>query len=324
MVERTMQRRDFLGSGLAAAGLSLGAMSSVQPVEAAPNKNPLKVLVGMNLLLWTANPSEEHLKLLEDINRWGFDGAEFPMFSPKSDDPTWAKLGRHCEELGLSRTVSCCVPKDANPVSADNEVRSKAVDYLKSAVDCSHALGASMICGPFYAPVGLLVGRGRDEIEFNRAVEVIREVCEYAAQAKIELAHEPINRFETYVFNTQADGCKLVDAVNMPNFGLHYDTFHAHIEEKDSIQAIREAGTRIHHIHISENDRSTPGAGQVRWTETFAELKKIGYNRWLTIEAFGRAMPEVAAATCIWRSMFESEEQLAKDGLAFIRNNWFG
>ncbi|MEW6235314.1 MAG: sugar phosphate isomerase/epimerase family protein [Candidatus Omnitrophota bacterium] len=315
MTKENIARREFLGrSAMAAAGLSLPAIG----VQAA--KKPAKIRVGINLLLWTDSPTEEHFGLLDTLKKWGYDGAEFPMFQPAGDH--WAKLGKHCQEIGLGNTSCVCVPKEADPTHEDAKIRQAAVDFLKRCVDCTHALGGSQICGPLYAPVGKLVGRGRTEEEFKRIVEVMRQACEYAATAQIELAIEPLNRFETYVINSQEDGLKLVDAVSLPNFGLHYDTFHSHIEEKDSPGIIRQAGKRIHHVHISENDRSTPGQGQVHWKEIFRALKDAGYDHWLTIEAFGRSMPAVAAATCIWRKMFESEEQLARDGLKFVRKSW--
>jgi D-psicose/D-tagatose/L-ribulose 3-epimerase len=312
-----LKRRELLGGGIAAAGLALGACESAQHRKTAGSP---KARIGMNLLLWTSTPNEEHFALLDDVKRWGFDGAEFPMFVVEGDH--WKKLGQHCNELGLGRTVSTAMPEDGNPVSEDPKIRQGAVDFLKRCVDRSHELGATVLCGPLYSPVGRLVGRGREEWEFNYAVEVLREASEYAQQANIILAHEPLNRFETYVINSQEDGCKLVDAVGMPNFGLHYDTFHANIEEKNVNDVIRFAGSRIKHVHLSENDRSTPGMGQVHWDENFAALKAIGYDQWLTIEAFGKALPEVAAATCIWRRMYETEEQLARDGVAFVKKSW--
>ena len=112
---------------------------------------------------------------------------------------------------------------------------------------------------------------------------------------------------------------RLVDEVGHPNCRLHLDTFHAHIEEKDPAAAIRRAGDRIAHVHISENDRGTPGTGSVRWDETFDSLGDIGYDGWLTVEAFGNFLPNLAAATKIWRPLFESEEQLARDALAFLK-----
>ena len=100
---------------------------------------------------------------------------------------------------------------------------------------------------------------------------------------------------------------------------MMYDTFHAHIEEKDPRTALRECADVLVHVHLCENDRSTPGAGQVAWDETFAGLAEIGYDGWVVIEAFS-LLPELAAATKIWRRMFESEEQLARDGAAFVRD----
>jgi D-psicose/D-tagatose/L-ribulose 3-epimerase len=100
---------------------------------------------------------------------------------------------------------------------------------------------------------------------------------------------------------------------------MMYDTFHANIEEKDIPGAIRTCKDYTVHIHISENDRSTPGAGNVRWKDNFDTFKEVGYNGWMVVEAFGLALPELAAATKIWRRMYQSEEQLARDALAFMK-----
>ena len=120
---------------------------------------------------------------------------------------------------------------------------------------------------------------------------------------------------------TAAQAAELVDAVNHPSFKCMYDTFHAHIEEKSQAGPIAALGNRFAHVHISENDRGVPGSGQVRWDEAFAALKKSGYDGWLTIEAFGGWLPELAGATCIWRNMAPSEEHVARHGLDFIKKN---
>ncbi len=86
----------------------------------------------------------------------------------------------------------------------------------------------------------------------------------------------------------------------------------------DAIRAIKDV---LFHVHISENDRSTPGKGDIKWSEVFDALVDVGYDHWLTIEAFGLALPELAAATKIWRRMFADELQLAEEGLAFVKKN---
>ena len=109
--------------------------------------------------------------------------------------------------------------------------------------------------------------------------------------------------------------------VNHPHCRIMYDTFHAHIEEKNPAAALIECKDAVAHIHVSENDRSTPGSGAVNWSPFFAAVKQIKYDGWLMVEAFGLALPELAAATKIWRRMFSSEEQLCRDAFAFMKKN---
>jgi D-psicose/D-tagatose/L-ribulose 3-epimerase len=278
--------------------------------------------IGMNLLLWTGNVTEEHYPLLEKIKSWGFDGAELPMFG--FEPSQYQAIRKKMDAIGLECTTVTIVPPEKNPIDPDAKIRAAAVDHLKSAIDTCHILNAKTMCGPYVSPVGKLVGRGRTADEWKWAVECFQRVAPHAQQAGVVLGLEALNRFETYFVNCMADLARLVDEVNHPNFRMMYDTFHANIEEKSSAEAIRTGGKRIVHIHISENDRSTPGEGNVHWDENFHAIKSMGYDGWLVIEAFGLALPELAAATCIWRKMFPSEEHVATKGLQFIKRKWAG
>ena len=100
---------------------------------------------------------------------------------------------------------------------------------------------------------------------------------------------------------------------------VQVDTFHANIEEKDTAAAIRAAGPYVGHFHASESDRGVPGTGQVRWSEVFAALKDIKYDRWITIESFATGIVGLCAAACIWRPIYESADGLATDGLKFLK-----
>jgi D-psicose/D-tagatose/L-ribulose 3-epimerase len=274
---------------------------------------------GINLLLWGANIGEGHYALLEQIKRWGFDGVEIPTFG--ADEPRYKKLGQKLKDIGLQCTTCVIVGDETSPVSDSAATRTKAIDFLKQMVDHNHVVGSTMMMGPYSSPVGKLVGRGRTDDEWKRAVEVFQKVAPYAQQAGVPMALEYLNRFEHYFINDTASAARFVDEVNHPNFKLHYDTFHSNIEEKNIAESVRTGGKRIIHVHISENDRSTPGEGHVRWDETFSALAGIGYDGWLMIEAFGCALPEIAGATCIWRSMFPNEEHLATRGLKFMKDN---
>jgi len=274
---------------------------------------------GINLLLWGADIGEAHFPLLQDIKSWGFDGVEIPCFG--FDEPRYKKLGAKLKDLGLQCTTCVIVSKETNPLDPSAAVRQAAVDFLKRMIDQNRTVGSGLMMGPFSSPVGGLVGRGRTDDEWKRAVEVFQKVAPHAQQAGIPLALEYLNRFEHYFINDTASAAKFVDEVNHPSFQLHYDTFHTNIEEKKIADAIRAGGKRIKHVHISENDRSTPGEGHVHWDENFQTLAEVGYDGWLMIEAFGTALPEIAGATCIWRKMFPDEKYLATNGLAFMKKN---
>jgi D-psicose/D-tagatose/L-ribulose 3-epimerase len=136
------------------------------------------------------------------------------------------------------------------------------------------------------------------------------------------LAIEYLNRFECYFLTTAAEARALVKEVNHPSFRLMYDTFHANIEEKAVGPTISSIADSLIHVHISENDRGTPGTGLVRWEETFRALRKAGYDGWLVIEAFGRALPALAAATRVWRDLFPNPDEVITQGLRFMREQW--
>jgi D-psicose/D-tagatose/L-ribulose 3-epimerase len=277
--------------------------------------------VGMNLFLWTDDPVDETwLPLYERLQAMGFDGVELPIFDANAEK--FAALGRRLDDLGLERTAITVRNASDDPLSSDASVREAALDATKRVLDCCEAVGSSMLGGPLYAAIGQFSGAGPTEEEWKRSVSVMQQAADYAARSGTRLTFEFLNRFEIYLLNSTADTARYVADVDRPNVGIHYDTFHAHIEEKDLSAAIRAHSDAITHVHISENDRSTPGHGQVAWDATFDALASSGYDDWLTIEAFGATLPSLAAATKIWRRMFDDEEGLAREGHDFIRREW--
>ena len=143
------------------------------------------------------------------------------------------------------------------------------------------------------------MGRGRTEEEWKWGVEILQKASVIAEKAGIDLALEPINRFETYFINTVGDAYTFAEAVGSKNFGIMFDTFHANIEEENMAKALQSVISKVKHFHVSENNRAIPGTGHIRFAELFKVLKANKYDRWMTIEAFGNAVPEVAGATCI-------------------------
>jgi D-psicose/D-tagatose/L-ribulose 3-epimerase len=275
--------------------------------------------LGMNMLLWSTDVSgseyDETFAMLEGA---GFDGVEIPIFDREVDK--YAELGERLDRLGLERLAVSARGADDNPISDDPAVRAEAVAATRANIDSAAALGAPLICGPLAAPLGVFSGAPPTAAEKARAVAYLQEVAPHAEERGVTIVLEYLNRFEMYLTNTAADLAALVREVGHSHCRMMYDTFHAHIEEKDPRAALQECKDVLVHVHLSENDRSTPGAGQVDWETTFAALGEIGYDGWVVIEAFGDSLPELAGATKIWRRMFESEEQLARDGAAFVRS----
>ncbi len=275
---------------------------------------------GMNLLLWTDDMTDEILPVLEQLKAMGCDGVEIPIFDLNPEK--FALWGKRLDDLGLERTAVTVRTAEDNPMSPDAAIRALGVENNKRVVDCCQAAGVKILVGPYHSALGEFSGQGPTDDEWKWAADSMRQVAEHCAGAGVTLGLEYLNRFECYLLNSAEDTVRFLREVDHPNCKMMYDTFHANIEEKNIPAAIGACKDDLVHVHISENDRSTPGQGNVQWNENFDTLREIGYDGWFMIEAFGLALPALAAATKIWRRMFQSEEQLARDGMAFMKSEW--
>jgi D-psicose/D-tagatose/L-ribulose 3-epimerase len=275
---------------------------------------------GMNLLLWTTHVTKEHFPLFAKLKATGFDGVELPLFD--GDAAHNKTIRKELDNHGLGCTTVTVVGPDASPISPDAKVRKAGVERLKWAIEMTATLGGETLCGPYHSPLGVFSGAGPTADEKGRAAEVLRQAAEEARKVRVMLGIEYLNRFECYFLTTAADARALVKAVNHPHFRMMYDTFHANIEEKHAAPVIASIADVMVHVHISENDRGTPGTGHVAWDETFQAIKKAKYDGWMVIESFGRALPDLAAATKVWRDLFPSAEEVYTQGLRFIKEKW--
>jgi D-psicose/D-tagatose/L-ribulose 3-epimerase len=275
---------------------------------------------GMNLLLWTTHVTEEHFPLFAKLKQTGYDGVEIPLFA--GDTAHYQKIRKELDNQGLGCTTVCVATPAANPISPDPGLRQAGVDHLKWAIEMTATLGGDKLCGPYHSPLGVFSGTGPTADEKKWCADVLRKAAEEAKKAKVTLVIEYLNRFECYFLTTAADARALVKEVNHPNFRMMYDTFHANIEEKHAAAVIASIADSFVHVHISENDRGIPGTGHVAWDETFRALRQVNYDGWLVIEAFGRALPDLAAATKVWRDLFPRAEDVYVQGLRFMKEKW--
>lgn len=272
--------------------------------------------IGFNVLAWTALISDDLFPIVDKLKEIGYDGVECLIGSP--DVAAYQRLGQHARNIGLEMTSVFVVGKDENPISESAAVRQKGLERIKWAIDRAHDLGTNIICGPFHSAHATFAAHAPEDREYGWAAEVLHAAGEHAAQANIVLALEALNRFECYLCNTMDQLKRLVQQVNHPQVQAMYDTHHAHIEEKNIRTSLQTIAPVLAHVHISENDRGTPGDGLVRWDENFAALAGINYSGWLTIEAFSRNDPAFANAIGVWRE-YSKPWDIATKGLELIK-----
>lgn len=276
--------------------------------------------IGMCMFLWTSHVTEDHAGLLRDIRATGFDGVEIPIFQGEPDH--YARLGALLDEIGLERTAVSAMGDPAMNLIGDAAARKAGIAQMGRVIDCAAALGAKTLSGPLHSTLGLFTGQGPTAEEFARSVSSQRAIGDLAGRQGVTIGLEALNRFECYLVNTMQALSGHIDDIGHPHIRAMYDTFHCNIEEADPIAAYSRHTGNIVHVHISENDRGVPGRGNIPWAETFAAIRASGYDDWLTIEAFGRGLADLAAATKVWRDFAESPEAVYREGFAHIRHGW--
>lgn len=265
------------------------------------------------------------LPLLDRVKGMGFDLIEIAFEDPTTIDVAALADYAAARDLGV---LACGVfGPGRNLVSADAAERRAAADYIRGLIDAAAQLAPTLggltpvVGGPMYGAVGKAPAADRDARQRERdlAAAELRPLAAYAGDHGVRLAMEALNRFETDLINVVEQGLTMVEAIGSPHVGLHLDTFHMHLEERNSGEAIRQAGERLYHLHACENDRGVPGRGQVRWPAVAAALGDVGYDGFVVIESFTPTVTSIARAVCIWRDVAPDQDTIAREGLGFLR-----
>lgn len=276
---------------------------------------------GANTFIWRSPFSTEtDLDLIDKLKEIGFDFIEIAVESAALIELNTLKAALQQKDM---QAILCGVfGPGRNLSSLEAEERAKAESYLKWMIDAAAEMDTGLVIGPMYSAVGKarLEDPADREREWQLAVSGLKAMCKHAAERNVRLAFEPLNRFETDMVNVVEQGLKLIADVGEPNLGLHIDTFHMHLEEKDSAAAIRKAGDRVFHVHACENDRGVPGTGQVNWEGVFQALSEIKYQGIVSIESFTPEVKSIARAVCIWRTIAPDQDTIAREGLKFIKS----
>jgi D-psicose/D-tagatose/L-ribulose 3-epimerase len=280
------------------------------------------VRLGVNSFVWRSPfDTARDLYLVDHAADLGAEVFEVAVEDPALIDA--AALARALQRRSLGCVVCGAFGPGRDVGDADAQVREATLSYLSSLIGLAARLGAGVVAGPLYGSVGL--ARALDEAERRaereRVLGSLRIAAQEASAHGVRLALEPLNRFETDRINTVAQGLRWCDDLGHASVGLHLDTFHMHLEERDSGAALRaalEAG-RLFHVHACENDRGVPGRGQVAWGSVASALTEGGYGGDVVIESFTPAVKSIAAAVCLWRPVAPDQDTIAREGLAFLR-----
>jgi len=276
---------------------------------------------GINTLLYAGTFTDEHVNaLFGRFAEMGFSGVEIAL--EKKGDIDYKKTLKVFKENNLECAAICGLFGENRDIRGPNkEYIEGGLCYIKDCIEACVEMECSLLTGPVYSAVGraTLVPEDEKKIQWNTVVENLGKACQWAEKYGVNIALEPLNRFETDFLNICSDAVRLVKDVGSKNLKIHLDAFHMNIEEKNSAIAVLDAADLLYMFHASENDRGAPGTGQVHWKSIADALKRIKYDKWVVIESFTPDNKVIAKAASIWRQTEESAFALAEKGLGFLK-----
>lgn len=275
---------------------------------------------GVNTWVWTSPLTDDDVEeLVPHVTGAGFDWIEFPLENIGGFN--YGMAGALAREYGLGVSTCAAMGPDRDLIHPDPEIQASGKAYIRQCIEATQALGATNLVGPIYSAVGRTWQQSPEDraADLDVLVGHLSELSEYAGEHGVVMGIEPLNRFETSFINLAEQVIEVVDRVDHPSCQIMLDTFHMNIEEKSVGDAIRAAGPRLVHLHACENDRGAPGSGNVDWEGVALALGQINYHGPVVIESFTAKVKTIARAAAIWRALADSQDDLAQDGLAFLR-----
>lgn len=274
--------------------------------------------IGVHSFVWSAGSSQGELeKALENTHQLGYKLIEFSYLDPRQVDVKW--LSRRLGELGLDVAISMGLPPEGDISSADPAIVTHGVDILDRAVALVRDLGGTKLAGI------LSSAHGKQEHSLSRkgwdtSVAALSKVAERAKATGVTLNLEIVNRFESNMLNTAAQGMAYIRDTGASNVLLHLDTFHMNIEEADVGLAIRHAADKIGYLHIGESHRGYLGTGTIDFPAIFDALTAIGWDDYVTFESFSTTIvdKDLSLKTAIWRNLWDDNVALARHAHRFI------
>ncbi|ADV11581.1 sugar phosphate isomerase/epimerase family protein [Mesorhizobium ciceri] len=279
--------------------------------------------LGIHSFVWTNGLTQEGLEMaLAKSADHGYRLIEFAYLRPEKFDLD--RLAKQAKELDIEIVVTMGLSADADVSSEDKAVVTKGKALLSDAVKAVRDIGGIRLGGILYSMHGKYDGLPTRTGWMNSA-DAIAATAEVARDSGVQIVLEVVNRFESNLLNTTAQGLKFIKDTGRDDVFLHLDTFHMNIEEASQAEAIRLAGDKLGYFHFNENYRGYLGTGTIDFASIFSALVDIGFhNRDVTFESFSSAIvDEALSRVCgIWRDTWTDNNPLAAHAKAFIESRW--
>ncbi|MEI6875041.1 MAG: sugar phosphate isomerase/epimerase family protein [Spirochaetota bacterium] len=272
--------------------------------------------IGVHVSLWTPEWTSPFLDAIDLAADLGCTCVEIPLMDP-FDFPVEEVRNRLAKnKLKVYCGTGLGTETDIGNVS--DAVRERGMRHLVECLRICTDLGSSSLGGVLHSPWGM---RGRVDSDYSaRAAASLAALADRAEGLGVSIALECINRYENSFVNTVSQGLSLLGAIGKGNVGLHLDTYHMNIEERNMASAIAEAGSRILRMHLSENHRGFPGSGTLPWKQIIAAAKNAGYRGPWIVESY--VCPDFAASAdvCVWRPIEPDISKGLRDSLRFLKD----
>lgn len=280
---------------------------------------------GIHFLFGVKDGVSDFMAVVDRFADLGFDCVELPPEPFLEDGGRSAEaLVSYAAERGVEIVFSCGFDAAYDMASDDPQVRRSGAQHLERILSVMDRAGIRLLGGtcqtkwPSLRTEPLSASEKQDMTA--RTAEVFAGAAAGIETGGIEIAIEPLNRFEGFLINTAAEGAAFCELVGNPNVGLMLDNFHLCMEEDSFTGAVRTAGKRLKHLHLAENNRRLPGMGEFPWDDYFSALRDVGYSGRLNIEAFMTPGGSVAASVALWRSLSDTpQDELLRSALDFLR-----
>ncbi len=274
--------------------------------------------LGIHSFVWTGGQTQEGLEYaLEKSAEHGFRTIEFAYLRPELFDLD--QLAKKAQSLDVEIGVTMGLPRDKDVSATDPASVRAGKQMLADAVKAVRDIGGNKLGGILYS-AHTKYDRQPTADGWKNSVEAIAETADLARAAGVDLVLEVVNRFESNLLNTTAQGLKFIEDTGSDHVRLHLDTFHMNIEEANHAAAIRLAGDKIGYFHIGESNRGYLGDGTINFDAIFDALLDIDYQRDIVFESFSTAVVDegLSLACAIWRDTWTDNDPLAAHAKQYI------